>query len=97
MPSEEAMPVLFPVSKYGFLGVEIFFVISGFVILLSAEGRSPSYFAASRLSRLFPAYWASVLLTTFLLVVLWPQGKDVTIAQSALNLAMLQELLGWLI
>ena len=47
----------------------LFFAISGFVIYLSAQGASPRAFAASRAARLYPAFWASVVLTT--LVVRW--------------------------
>ncbi|MCW4457824.1 acyltransferase [Microbacterium sp. MPKO10] len=90
-PVDQVFPELFPVAKYGFLGVEIFFVISGFVILLSAEGRKPIAFIASRVSRVYPAYWAGVILTSLLLLFLWPAGKDISIAQSLINLTMLQE------
>jgi peptidoglycan/LPS O-acetylase OafA/YrhL len=34
-----------PYAQYGFLGVPIFFTISGFVIAYSAEGRTPAGFA----------------------------------------------------
>ncbi len=45
----------------GNLGVHLFFVISGFVIGLTAgQGRDVVDFAASRLVRLFPAYWLSI-------------------------------------
>ncbi|MFJ2022731.1 acyltransferase family protein [Streptomyces sp. NPDC087897] len=55
-------PTLHPVSGYGWLGVEAFFLISGFVICMSCWGRSPAQFAVSRIARLFPVYWAVVLL-----------------------------------
>lgn len=42
---------------YGWIGVEVFFVISGFVIANSAEGRSASEFAVGRFLRLYPAAW----------------------------------------
>jgi peptidoglycan/LPS O-acetylase OafA/YrhL len=37
-----AIPGLAPLAQYGFLGVPVFFAISGFVIAYSAEGRTPS-------------------------------------------------------
>ncbi|MFD0903175.1 acyltransferase family protein [Actinomadura sediminis] len=61
-PARELFPGLGAVTSYGYLGVDLFFVISGFVILLSAWGRGPGEFGISRLVRLMPAYWFSVLL-----------------------------------
>lgn len=55
---------LTPIAKFGYMGVQLFFAISGFVIFLSAQGVTPRAFAASRASRLYPAFWASVVLTT---------------------------------
>lgn len=53
----------------GAFGVQLFFIISGFVILLSARRATrPSDFVISRVSRLYPAYWLSILVT---LVVIW--------------------------
>jgi len=59
--SEGAFPVLQPITIYGSLGVELFFMISGFVILMSAWGRTVPQFVASRVSRLYPAYWLGVI------------------------------------
>lgn len=81
-------------TSYGSLGPELFFVISGFVVLLTAWGRPTARLVASRLARLYPAYWAGVLLTGGLLLVLWPDGKDVTPTQVLLNLTMVQSALG---
>jgi peptidoglycan/LPS O-acetylase OafA/YrhL len=64
-------PTLGRFSAYGFLGVELFFMISGFVICMSAWGRPLGDFARSRITRLFPAYWPAVLITTAV-VALWP-------------------------
>ncbi|MEV0666755.1 acyltransferase family protein [Actinomadura luteofluorescens] len=61
-PSQEVFPEIAPVTRFGYLGVDLFFVISGFVILMSAWGRGPGEFGVSRLVRLMPAYWVSVLL-----------------------------------
>ncbi|WP_433467803.1 acyltransferase family protein [Spirillospora sp. CA-128828] len=64
-PSRDVFPEIAPVTRFGYLGVDLFFVISGFVILMSAWGRSPGEFGVSRLVRLMPAYWVSVLLGAF--------------------------------
>ncbi|MFJ8387771.1 acyltransferase family protein [Streptomyces sp. NPDC094438] len=58
----QAAPLLHAVSGYGWLGVEAFFLISGFVICMSCWGRTPAQFAVSRIARLFPLYWAVVLI-----------------------------------
>lgn len=51
-------------TKYGYLGVELFFMISGYVIFKSATGRTASEFAVGRATRLYPAYWFAVLFTS---------------------------------
>ena len=60
---------LVPASKYGFLGVDIFFVISGYFILFTAHGRDWRSFAAARFSRLYPGLAACGLFTFFISVV----------------------------
>lgn len=62
-------PFLHEISRYGWLGVEFFFLISGFVICMSCWGRTPAQFTVSRISRLFPAYWCAVLLVVVLVLV----------------------------
>ena len=61
-PALQMFPGMGVVTRYGYLGVDLFFVISGFVILMSAWGRGPGEFGISRVVRLMPAYWAGVLL-----------------------------------
>lgn len=52
-----AFPSLYPASWYGWVGVEIFFVISGFVIAASARGATPMSFLKRRIIRVLPALW----------------------------------------
>jgi len=86
-------PVEFPgisaVSKYGYLGVELFFVISGFVILMTAYQRPIEAFVSSRVSRLFPAYWVAVI-GTFVLQSFWSGDRSSTLLDALVNLTMLQ-------
>ncbi|MEW2104781.1 acyltransferase [Streptomyces cellulosae] len=89
-PQAQLFPVLFRPSAYGWLGVHLFFMISGFVICMSCWGRTVPDFFTSRVIRLFPAYWLGVLATTAV-VTLAPGGlaphawRDVLV-----NLTMLQ-------
>src|SRR5581483_4689485 len=51
-----AIPGLAFIGQYGFLGVPVFFVISGFVIAYSAEGRTPVQFGIARIARIYPGF-----------------------------------------
>jgi peptidoglycan/LPS O-acetylase OafA/YrhL len=50
-------------SRYGYLGVSLFFLISGFVIIWSATGRTAGQFVLARFKRLYPTFWICVALT----------------------------------
>ncbi|QKW34597.1 acyltransferase [Actinomadura sp. NAK00032] len=91
-PSAAVFPGLGDVTRFGYLGVDLFFVISGFVILMSAWGRGPGEFGVSRLVRLMPAYWVSVLLGAVVYAV-FRQGHGVP-GLVLPNLTMLQGGLG---
>ncbi|WP_265522035.1 acyltransferase family protein [Oerskovia flava] len=93
-PTPEVFPNLQATTVYGSFGVQLFFVVSGFVILMTAWGRDITRFTVSRASRLFPAYWASVLLTLVLLVVVSPGRKSVDVPEAAANLTMVQRAIG---
>lgn len=93
---EYHLPTASHVLIYGFLGVEMFFLISGFVIGMSAFDRTPRQFAAARIARLYPAFWACVVLTAAV-VTLWPVSTGVpvsgvpTVREILVNLTMLAE------
>lgn len=78
--------------KYGYLGVDLFFIISGFVITLSIKNSSLSRFFLSRIVRLYPAYWFCVT-TTFIVILLY--GKPIfgtSFKQLLANMTMLHEI-----
>jgi peptidoglycan/LPS O-acetylase OafA/YrhL len=54
---------LAPFTYFGFVGVEIFFTLSGFIIAYSASGVTASAFAKGRILRLYPAAWICATLT----------------------------------
>jgi len=55
------------IPEFGSFGVDIFFVMSGFVIAMSlAKGQSATEFAIKRISRIVPLYW---ILTSVLLAI----------------------------
>ncbi|MEJ0013043.1 MAG: acyltransferase [Bauldia sp.] len=58
-----SLPALTPVTKYCYLGVQLFFVISGFVIAYSAEGRTAKQFVVARAARIYPGFIACMTLT----------------------------------
>ena len=76
--------------NYGIFGVDLFFLISGFVIALSAEGRSFASFSASRITRILPTYWLAIVLTSVLLLILDSGFQEITARQVIANLAFLQ-------
>ncbi|PPH39672.1 hypothetical protein C5C53_00220 [Rathayibacter sp. AY1E3] len=79
---------------FGEFGVQLFFVISGFVILMSADrARRPSDFAISRVSRLYPAYWIAVVVSIVVGALARVPGTDLTPLELLLNFTMVQRLL----
>ncbi|MBC7829709.1 MAG: acyltransferase [Chitinophagaceae bacterium] len=54
----------------GVTGVDLFFIISGFVIFLTLEKvNTLNDFLVSRVSRLYPAYWICVTITFLLIII----------------------------
>ena len=74
IPPVAGVPGISALTQYADLGVNLFFIISGFVVLITAWGRSTAWLHSLPVARLFPAYWFSVAVTTGLLaLVLWPR------------------------
>lgn len=82
--------------RFGATGVQLFFIISGFVIFWTLS-KTQSYkdFLAARFARLYPAYWAAVTITA--IVISFPiageLGLEVSFAGYLVNLTMFQEFL----
>ncbi|GAA0804329.1 acyltransferase family protein [Spirilliplanes yamanashiensis] len=98
-PPQHFLPTASRVAVYGFLGVELFFLISGFVICMSCWGRPLGAYFTSRVSRLYPAYWACLAITVAV-VLLLPVTGGVPVeglpdwAGIAVNATMLQQPMG---
>jgi len=82
-------------SSLGHYGVELFFVISGFVILMTLErSRTWRDFTFSRFSRLYPSYWAVVCLTV-LLAWTMELPRRFWFGGFVVNLTMIQTFVRW--
>ncbi|WP_199441216.1 acyltransferase family protein [Umezawaea beigongshangensis] len=90
--TEVGFPGLSVITRYGYLGVDLFFLISGFVVLLSAWNRTPEKFVVSRIVRLYPAFWVAVTLTAIVSVTLSRGVFPVSIVQYLANLTMFNSL-----
>jgi peptidoglycan/LPS O-acetylase OafA/YrhL len=85
-------PLLAPVAEYGFLGVELFFMISGFVVLMTAAGSARLRdFCISRFVRLYPAFWTCCTMT-YLATVALATPQSVTFVQYLFNMTMVADL-----
>lgn len=85
-PLDSALPQIGPFARYGFLGVPLFFVISGFVIAYSAEGRSAPAFAIARVSRIYPAFLFCMTVTSLAVLAFGASHLHADFGQWAANL-----------
>jgi peptidoglycan/LPS O-acetylase OafA/YrhL len=81
-------------TQFGFLGVPLFFMISGFVILASAMHRTSTEFVASRIARLYPVYWLCVSITGLFILMEADIDKPLELKTYLINLTMLQSFIG---
>lgn len=86
--SSHAPAAIESVARYGYLGVHLFFIISGFVIFMSAQGASVRSFAASRAARLYPALWIAAPVTATMAWAFQRAEFQVQISQLLVNLTM---------
>jgi peptidoglycan/LPS O-acetylase OafA/YrhL len=88
-------PELAPLAMWFDAGLLIFFAISGYVISMSAEGRTAYDFAAGRFARLWPTFIVCATIT-FIVLTLWPVPTldAPTLKQWASHVVIVSRLLG---
>jgi peptidoglycan/LPS O-acetylase OafA/YrhL len=95
---EPMLDVAFPEAErfaiFGYLGVNLFFLISGFVIAWSAEGRDFTGFAIARFARLYPGFLVCMAASFVVLALAADPRWPVESGQFAANLAIFAPALG---
>ncbi|MFM2344361.1 MAG: hypothetical protein RLZZ210_971 [Pseudomonadota bacterium] len=86
--------LLSSISKYGRLGVELFFMISGFVILLTVSNNNIKNFIISRIVRLYPTFWICCTITFLFIIIFGKPFYFASFYQYIINLTMFSRLLG---
>jgi peptidoglycan/LPS O-acetylase OafA/YrhL len=81
-----SLPAITPVTKYASFGVEMFFVISGFVIAWSAEGRTARNFLIARAARIYPGFLACMTITFLVTLAFGMAPFQTSIGQWVANL-----------
>jgi peptidoglycan/LPS O-acetylase OafA/YrhL len=84
--ADVALPEIAAFAKYGYLGVQLFFVISGFVIAYSAEGRTSTAFAIARVARIYPGFLFCMTVTFLATLAFGAPRFDATVSQWVANL-----------
>ncbi|WP_225636219.1 acyltransferase family protein [Streptomyces solaniscabiei] len=93
-PYQELFPEVHGYFAFGRLGVELFFLISGFVICMSAWGRTPRDFFISRVTRLYPMYWVAIAVSASVIYLFDTPFGHPNPRMLFANLTMLQTPLG---
>ena len=79
-------------AKFGYLGVNFFFLLSGFVIMSSAQNRGAFEFAFARALRIYPAFIICLLFTVATTYLLG--GEKYSFAEIIANASILNDYLG---
>jgi peptidoglycan/LPS O-acetylase OafA/YrhL len=80
---------LAPIAKYGYFGVHLFFMISGFVILMTASSGNLRRFIVSRVARLYPAFWVCCTITFAITMLIGAPRYTASVSQYLINMTML--------
>lgn len=74
---------------WGKLGIELFFLVSGFVIFWTLERTNrPIDFIISRFSRLYPVYWVALIITFTTVAIFGLPGLERSVSEALANLLM---------
>jgi peptidoglycan/LPS O-acetylase OafA/YrhL len=84
-------PLLSGIAKYGYLGVDLFFLISGYVIFMTASSGDVKRFFISRVARLYPAFWFCCTLTFLAVLAFGGQRFSASLGQYLVNMTMLSD------
>ena len=82
------------ITKFGYLGVPLFFMISGFVISASALNRTPAEFAISRTTRLYPTVFICLTISTLIMQTLSSGQVEISFFRYLTNLTILNTYIG---
>ncbi len=85
---------VYAITKFGYLGVDLFFLISGFVIFSSALNRSASQFLISRATRIYPTFWICLTFTTLIIIFFGKGEPTVNLGDYVANLTLFHNYLG---
>ena len=89
-----SFPVIGEIARYGYLGVDLFFIISGFVILMTARQGDPIRFVISRMVRIYPAFWVCLTITAATMAVYNTYPFDISFSQWLINLPLIGSFIG---
>lgn len=90
----QSFPEVAGLAIYGYLGVNLFFIISGFVIAWSADGRDWTHFALARFLRLYPGFVICLTITFAVLMLAASPALPTSLKQYLANLTMFAPALG---
>jgi peptidoglycan/LPS O-acetylase OafA/YrhL len=84
--------------QYGFLGVTVFFILSGFLIAHVSENATFWRFGFARVTRLMPAFWICLAISATVLISVGAvdssSGLPVSLKQAAANILLVPQALG---
>ncbi len=81
-----SVPSISHIARYGYIGIYLFFIISGFVIACSTENRTITAFVLSRFVRIYPGFLFCMTTTALAIVLFADPNFVITWEKWAYNL-----------